>query len=534
MPAAPQDQRGLRSPAYNDTRLPSALMSFTAISRSLTLHLAAAFDWCFPRAHWALLAGMLLVGLSVVGDYGQSWDELGIYGYGAQSLRGNLDLGNAPAVTEYDAYLDHYGPAYFALASLVSGLITRASPELSTTQVWHMLNFLMFTLAAGMLHALCRRWLGAPASLGAAALFAVQPLLWGHAFVNPKDIPFMALFSVSVVAGFSMVDRISSGRKTLLATTAAAALLGVTTSVRAAGPWAGILVSVYALLTLRRHSLRWLLLYALLATVASFLTWPFLWVAPLDRLSQAVVLMSSFPFLPEVQFMGAFYLGSELPWFYVPAIFAFQLTESTLVLVVVGLALALWSAFRSGTNQSRSRAILLLFLGWSLLPILLLLVLGSTLYDNARQLFFVLPPLFVLAGLALDVLLNSPVGAHGPGSCSRSSSRPVLWPRVRCTRTSMFTITAWLVAPAEPMAPSRWTTGAHPSPTFVTGSTARLPPGPVSGSTAARHTFSPRACAPTSRSRALLMPVVTPISTITSPWRAGRQKHVAAAPKPHM
>jgi hypothetical protein len=381
-------------------------MSPSAIPRSLTLHLVAAFDWFLPRAHWALLAGLLLVGLSVVGDYGQSWDELGIYGYGAHSLRAYRDFGNAPPLTEYDAYLDRYGPAYFALASLVSGFLTRASPALSTTQVWHMLNFLTFTLAAGVLHALCRRWLSAPASFGAAALFAAQPLLWGHAFINPKDIPFMALFSLSVVAGFSMVDRVSSGRKTLLATSAAAALLGVTTSVRAAGPWAGILVSVYAALTLRRCCLRWLLLYAVLATLASFLTWPFLWAAPLDRLSQTVAFMSSFPFAPKVQFMGGFYLGSELPWFYVPALFGVQLTEPALALVVVGLPLALWKAFRRGADQSRSRAILLLFVGWTMLPILLLLVLGSTLYDNARQLFFVLPPLFVLSGLALDALLS--------------------------------------------------------------------------------------------------------------------------------
>jgi len=46
----------------------------------------------------------------------------------------------------------------------------------------------------------------------AAALFATQPLLFGHAFINQKDTPFLAFFLISVVVGMHTVDRLPTRR----------------------------------------------------------------------------------------------------------------------------------------------------------------------------------------------------------------------------------------------------------------------------------------------------------------------------------
>jgi len=53
---------------------------------------------------------------------------------------------------------------------------------------------------------LCERWLTRNASLGATLLFATQPLFWGHAFISPKDIPFLTFFSAQPVV------RVQDGR----------------------------------------------------------------------------------------------------------------------------------------------------------------------------------------------------------------------------------------------------------------------------------------------------------------------------------
>jgi hypothetical protein len=86
-------------------------------------------------------------------------------------------------------------------------------------------------------------------------------------------------------------------------------------------------------------------------------------------------------------------------------ILGIQLTEPTVLLLVGGLLLVMWRNMRRADGASpRARALLSLFAGWSLLPVLLILSRGSTVYDNARQLFFLLPPVFLLAGLALEAL----------------------------------------------------------------------------------------------------------------------------------
>jgi hypothetical protein len=56
--------------------------------------------------------------------------------------------------------------------------------------------------------------------------------------------------------------------------------------------------------------------------------------------------------------------------------------------------------------SGKNRAVLLLFLGWFAIPLLVILVRGSPIYDNGRQLLFLLPPLFLAAGLAFERLFE--------------------------------------------------------------------------------------------------------------------------------
>jgi hypothetical protein len=111
--------------------------------------------------------------------------------------------------------------------------------------------------------------------------------------------------------------------------------------------------------------------------------------------------MSEFPFATYVLFWGHLYKAADLPRSYFPTLLALQLTEPMLVLLAVGAASCAWLWFR---KQYREPAAL--FLAWSLVPALLIIGLGSPIYDNGRQLYFLLPPLFLLAGIGLDRLFH--------------------------------------------------------------------------------------------------------------------------------
>lgn len=351
-----------------------------------------------------LLAVCLIIGTLTVRDYGESWDEKDIYSYGDYALKAYQYFWQPQRLPELGTNLVFYGPAYFMALTLFARGLAAVYPAWAEPIAWHFGYFLTFLICILLLYLFSRRWLSRWASLGTCLLFVSQPLFWGHAFINPKDLPFMTFFLGSAVLGFEMVDHYFSPRPNYWLIAVAGIVLGLTVSFRAVGPLAGLLVAIYAISKSPRGSVPLLIPYLLLASITTYLTWPFLWGAPLLKFMRSLEIMSKFPFDKNVLFMGQLYEADQLPWFYYPVMVGIQLTEPVIPLALVGLGLAL----RNFTAlKERARGPLLLFIGWFLLPATVIVALGSTLYDNARQLFFLLPPVFLLIGLSLEALVNA-------------------------------------------------------------------------------------------------------------------------------
>ncbi len=232
-----------------------------------------------------LLAVSLVAGLLTLGDYGETWDEPSIRVYADYAIHAYRFFFHPAQLPPFDPVLSAYGPSYFIGAGLVVRALHLVVPALATPVAWHACYFVTFLADVLLLYALCRRWLRRLASLGACLLFVSQPLFWGHAFINPKDLPFMAFFLASVVLGFEMVDRFHS--RNYLWVGLAGIMLGLATSFRLVGPLAGVFVGLYALWKSPRSSIALLIPYAAVALLSSYLTWPFLWGAPSAGLSSA-------------------------------------------------------------------------------------------------------------------------------------------------------------------------------------------------------------------------------------------------------
>jgi 4-amino-4-deoxy-L-arabinose transferase-like glycosyltransferase len=348
-----------------------------------------------------LMCISLAIGLLTLKDYGQSWDEPNIYHYSDYAFWAFHFLFHPQSLPNYPGDLNFYGPAYFMLANLIARFLMAVIPSWSIVTAWHLVYFLTFLTAALIVYLFARRWIGHWAALGTALLFVTQPLLWGHAFMNPKDTPFMTFFMASIYLGFCMVDTTAGFRQQLTLILAAAITLGLTISIRVIGPLAGLFVLIYALAKKRQKAIAPSLLYLLLAAMTSFLTWPFLWKAPVANYLASLHQMSEFPFAKAVLFWGRIYGAEQLPRAFFPTILALQLTEPLLLLSIAGVVLIVRSLFRKGNLEAA-----LLFLGWFLLPSLVIIASNSTVYDNARQLYFLLPPLFLAAGFALDFVFE--------------------------------------------------------------------------------------------------------------------------------
>jgi hypothetical protein len=183
---------------------------------------------------------------------------------------------------------------------------------------------------------------------------------------------------------------------------AASVFLGISTSIRMIGPAAGLLVALYFLIIARRRALIPLTAYFLVSAGITYFTWPYLWIDPFRNFYEAAQTMASFPFPLEVLFSGHYYAASDLPRIYFPQLLAFQFTLPALALALGGLAIIILKLVR---KQVRSLELGLL-LGWFFAPFSLALIFQPPMYDNFRQFFFIIPPLFLLIGFCLEALIR--------------------------------------------------------------------------------------------------------------------------------
>jgi hypothetical protein len=141
----------------------------------------------------------LLAGLQLVPQYSQSTDEPPRRDYASRSLSAYSGV-----ATDLQ---DEKGPFYGMAALVGSAALQQLFPAWGAIDAWHFMTYLSFLVGIYFLYRLCRRLFDPSPALVAILLFATQPVIWGHAFINPKDIPFMAFFLASVSLGLEMVDR---------------------------------------------------------------------------------------------------------------------------------------------------------------------------------------------------------------------------------------------------------------------------------------------------------------------------------------
>ena len=481
-----------------------------------------------------LLAGGTVAGLWLGDDYGLSWDENRNAVVGEEALRAYVGEGDYFSLR----YIADHGPAYFMLFSASSRLINSIAPELPLHYGRHLTNYAVFLVGVLFLHRLCLRFMSPGSALMATAMFATQPLLLGHAFVNQKDIPFMTFFLVTVATGIEAADRSKDrtklapskplqdaatsglgfrssltlewgalktptkivlglavtlglmllidlflvgtlrrfGASTVVAAyegkapmlvqwvfsqvatdahktaagaylakysslfanlrlgisivvafiglagmgrvlpsvadrlgisrmairdpglLASAVMFGLTISIRQLGAFAGVLVTLFLLTRLGTRGIFPTFVYWVIAALAAYASWPYLWPDPLGRFTGSVARAANFP-VHATLFRGVDVGSNKLPWDYFPTMTALQLTEPAVLLVLLGSGVTVWRLARG----RRTSYLVPVLLAWVSVPVLALVSHALPAY-GIRHLLFVFPPLFILAGIGLEIV----------------------------------------------------------------------------------------------------------------------------------
>ncbi len=375
------------------------------------------FKKIIQKPIFILIIVNILIGLFIYTDFGLTWDEPLFYSYGdalgyayspTEWFSGNFDLYNSYGASAKDHKTR--GPAYLLLArNFVYGLEALGS---DSATAWHLVNFIFFQLGIYFLYRLSRRWMSSSAALFASAFFSFQPLLWGHAFINPKDPPFLTFFLASVCLGFEMVDAIAQNannktKKILLASF----VLGIATSIRVLAPLAGLLVFIYFIVAFKGsksiHAWRSFFYYGFTAIIVMVLTWPFLWESLFTNFINVFILMSDNPTNLAVLFGGVKYSASELPRRYLPVIMSITLTEPTWILFGFGFIAGYWKLLKNRTSDFiKQITSLTLVLSYFLIILAYVLLRKPAMYDGMRHFFFILPPIFIFIGFAFEFIID--------------------------------------------------------------------------------------------------------------------------------
>jgi hypothetical protein len=160
------------------------------------------------HAFQVLLVSLLLIGILITRQYGESWDELKLYDYASDSLEGYMTWFQHGTLPVTGDHFENYGPAFMMFTTIIKKVGTQIFPNIRAVDIQHFVYFATFLVGMWAFYQLAARWMSQNAAFGATLLFLTQPVFWGHAFINPKDIPLLSLFLLSVYLGMRMHDSI--------------------------------------------------------------------------------------------------------------------------------------------------------------------------------------------------------------------------------------------------------------------------------------------------------------------------------------
>ena len=359
-----------------------------------------------------LLAISLLAGLFTFQDYGMAWDEYLYYEYAdaigyAYSIPAHLspdfDLEKAYGPSAGDHR--NHGPGYIIFARL-GVYALQALTDIDKIALWHLVNFATYLVGTFFVYKIALRWLHPYTALASTVLYLTQPVLWGHAFINPKDMPFATAFIAAVYFGFRTVDGFASpefkNKKNWPEIVVTGILIGLATNMRIIGPLLSVMLFMYALFLRQRKNLLWFIPVGVIAVITMYITWPYIWETPIATFIEVLKLMSSYSTMPKMIFMGDFYRSYDLPLRYLPWLLGITLTEPVWPLFVTGLAVAGFRIFKKSLEWKGFS--ILLF--WFISMLFYVLILRPSIYDGYRHFLFILPPVFIVCGFAFEEIYH--------------------------------------------------------------------------------------------------------------------------------
>lgn len=360
---------------------------------------------CDDLAMLVLAAVAVIAGLTFR-DYGLGWDDYTHAEYADLLLR-MFGSGFRDTAALSFANLYMYGGGFDMVAALLHKVI-----PLELFETRRLVGAIVGVIGLAVTWRLGRRIGGPLAGLASLLLLALCPIFYGHMFMNPKDAPFAVAMIILMLGLVRLAEEYPqpSPRTILVVGLGAGLSLGCRVL--------GGLALVYALIgflpllleELRTEGLReaarrfahvvYVLLPGLVfGYLVMGLIWPWSIMEPGNPF-EALTYFSHFFEKPwKEMFDGAIVSVPDMPWSYLPTLFALQLPEVMLVLMG-GAVVSTFAMLPRREVPARRKTILLMLTLAATLPLAIAMVKRPALYNGIRHFVFVIPPMAVLGGVA--------------------------------------------------------------------------------------------------------------------------------------
>ncbi|OAF11091.1 glycosyltransferase family 39 protein [Bradyrhizobium neotropicale] len=357
------------------------------------------------------LAMLVLAMVSVIAgltfrDYGLGWDDYTHAEYADLLLR-MFGSGFKDTAALSFANLYMYGGGFDMAAALLHKIL-----PLELFETRRLVGAIVGVIGLAVTWRLGRRIGGPLAGLATLLLLALCPIFYGHMFMNPKDAPFAVAMIILMLGLVRLAEEYPQPSPRTILIVGLGAGLSIGTRIL------GGLSLVYAMIgfvplfleelriegareAVRRfaHVVYVLLPGLVLGYLVMGLIWPWSIMQPGNPF-EALTYFSHFFEKPwKEMFDGAIVSVPDMPWSYLPTLFALQLPEVMLVLMT-GAVIGTFALLPRREVPARRKTILLMLTLAATLPLAIAMVKRPALYNGIRHFVFVIPPMAVLGGVA--------------------------------------------------------------------------------------------------------------------------------------
>lgn len=391
--------------------------------------------------HWGallVLALFLIAGLSVLDDYGVTFDEFPNRDTAMRNIRHIMgEPGSLPS--SHDKFYGVVSEAPLLLAENAFGIEHWRGIHISR----HLLTHLFFLFGGLFAYLLSYRLFGSRLiALFAMAIFLLHPRLYGHSFYNSKDISFFAMFVIALYLTY-----VAFKRRGIPAFVLLGSAVGILVNIRVMGAIlpAGIL-AMQAIDFVRaegwaerKRVLAAAGAFALAAALTTYAPLPYLWSDPLGRVIEWWTTLSNHPANPHEIFRGTMYRSQDFPREYLPVWISITAPPFAALLGATGIVVILArgvGSIEQATRNGRTRFALLLA-GCVILPVLWVVVAGANVYNGWRHMYFLWAPFSLLMAYGLWALVGAlgrarlraaTLGAAGAGLSATLVSMALIHP----------------------------------------------------------------------------------------------------------